>query len=244
MTESNAEYIESYLNNDLSSDERAQFEARLRQDTGLQEDLDMYKQTANLLSRRLDLSTEERAFRESLNSVRSQLETTASVKTIRSKARLWVSIVAAAAIILFIWSPWQVNLLNHYGQLEMTSPVVRGDEVQSTQEQIAKLFNAKQYKEVVVLLDSAVVADPANMQNLFYRGISYLHLQDYQKARQDLKTIFDGSSVYKYEGAYFTALSFRIEKQNVSCRIWLQKIPKDAAIYPKAQKLLEETPKD
>ena len=88
-------------------------------------------------------------------------------------------------------------------------------------------------------LDSAVLANPSDARSVFYRGVTLLHLEQKAKAREDLNTIYNGESIYQYDAAYYMALSYLEDKKD-SSRTWLQKIPIDAPIYPKAAIVLKK----
>ncbi len=247
MPESDYEHIERYLNDELSGEDKKEFEEQLKKDKKLRAEVRSYKEVNALLSRRLNLSEEEQRFRDQLQERRSQYFSPQSKIINFSARKLWwssmASVAAVAAIILFLWAPWQQNLLRNYGQTRMTVPTVRGNEQNEGLTQAAQLFNNKKYKEALPLLDSLVRVSPSGSQNRFFRGVTYLHLLRDNKARQDFQTLFQGNSIYKYESAYFTALSFLQDGRKDSCIAWLHKIPQDAAVYPKAKKLLKRARK-
>lgn len=244
MPNKNFQNIELYLNNELSPEGREQFEMELEKDDLLKEQLYTYREINDILSRRINASERKELLRARLKQKKSRYfvaeDEVASVKKTRKVRWLYTAVAAAAVLIILLWSPWQQNILSNYGQVKMTNPTVRSNEQDRRMTEAAQLFNNEEYKEAFSLLDSAVHAEPTNAQNLFYRGVTLLHLQKDLEARKDLNVVFEGQSIYKYQAAYFLALSY-LQKENIdSCRIWLQKIPEDAAIYPKAQKLLNK----
>lgn len=244
MPDTNFENIELYLNNELSADERKEFETKLETDKQLQEQLQTYKEINNILIRRIDALENEQDLRKILSRKQAEYFTTepkvVPINKHRNTRWLYTAVAAAAILILLLWSPWQQNILSNYGHVKMTNPTVRGNGQNHRMTDAARLFNNGKYKDAFPLLDSAVHADPANAQHLFYRGVTLLHLKEETKAQQDLKAVFDGQSIYQYEAAYFMAISYLKKGHKDSCRIWLQKIPKDAAIYHSANKLLDK----
>src|SRR5699024_10564001 len=120
----------------------------------------------------------------------------------------FVTLAAAAVLALLIWAPWQNNYLDRYGAIEMTSPVVRGENDRDMAAKAAELFNKGDYKSALPLIDSALKIHPKEAQLLFYRGVTYLHTTQNKKARTDLQEIFRGNSVFKYNAAYYIGISY------------------------------------
>ncbi len=69
---------------------------------------------------------------------------------------------------------------------------------------------------------------------LFYRPINCRWPGRY------LKSCSKGESAFKYEAAFYEALSFLKEKDNGTAKDWLEKIPADAPNYKKAQELMKK----
>lgn len=243
MPETNYEHIELYLNDEMSPEEKQDFEQRLKQDNKLQDELRVYKEVNGILSRRINISEDEQRLRDQLQDKQSQyFSSGAKVVPITSRRTRLYAIASVAAVILIMitwWGPWQETSLNRYGQIEMTAPTVRSNEQSTGLTEAAHLFNDKKYKQALPLLDSAVQANPSDARSRFYRGVTLLHLDQEVKAREDLNTIYNGESIYQYDAAYYIALSY-MQDNTDSSRTWLQKIPQDAPIYPKAEKLLKK----
>lgn len=242
----NYEHIELYLNDEMSPEEKQDFEQRLKLDNELQDELHIYKEVNGILSRRINIPEDEQRLRDQLQEKQSQyFSSGAKVVPITSR-RTWLYAIASVAAVILImitwWGPWQETSLNRYGQIEMTAPTVRSNEQNTALTQAANLFNNKKYKQALPLLDSIVLANPSDARSRFYRGVTLLHLDQAAKAREDLNTIYNGESIYQFDAAYYIALSY-LDKNKDSSRNWLQKIPQDAPIYPKAKKLLEKVAK-
>lgn len=234
------EYIEAYLTQALPVEEVARFEQRLQSDKEFEAQFRAYRETEQLLAGRLSMDQQEQDFRAALQQRRKFFQGASAPHRQRSRLMLWVSAVAAAAVILLVWSPWQEGLLERYGQQTMTSTVTRGNDAHEAWARIAALFNDGRYEAAVVLMDSARAAGDNSPRLLFYRGVANLHLKKYVKAREDLESVYRGTSIFSSKAAYFTALSFKIEGQNDSCQIWVQKIDPSAAEYPAAMEFSKE----
>jgi hypothetical protein len=74
----------------------------------------------------------------------------------------------------------------------------------------------------------------------FYYGVSLLQTNRIGEAREIFNQLYAGQSAFKFEAAFYQALSFLKEDNKALCREWLQKIPADAPNYNKAQELLKK----
>ena len=244
MPNSHYEHIERYLNGELSPADTAEFEQRLAADSQLREDLRVYQEVHGILSKRLNPTAAEQQLREQLRGKRTEYFQSDSGQAMMrpvGKRRFRLVAIAAVAAVLFVlwWAPWQENILKEYGQIEMTAPTVRGAEQDQGLVRASALFNNQQYKKALPFLDSAVQAAPADSRSRFYRGVTLLHLHQASTAQADFQPIFEGQSVYRYKAAYFMAIAYWQMDDKDSCRLWLQRIPPDAAEYPQAQKMRE-----
>jgi hypothetical protein len=104
-------------------------------------------------------------------------------------------------------------------------------------------FNKKDFLTAASYLGETYKLDTANSFAAFYYSVALLHTgqADQQKtARAILNRLYAGESAFKYEAAFYQALSYLQEKDNHTCINWLQKIPADASNYNKAQELLKK----
>lgn len=241
MPDTNYEHIELYLNEEMSPEERHDFQQRLKQDNVLQEQLRQYKEVNGILSRRMNLPKDEQRLREQLQEKRSQyFSQDSKIVPFTSHRKKWyaiASVAAVALILITLWAPWQQDTLGRYGHIQMITSTVRGNEQNAGKTKAAQLFNDKKYEQALPLLDSLVQINPSDARSRFYRGVTLLHLHREAKAREELNIIYKGQSIYQYNAAYFIALSYLQKNNKDSCRYWLQRIPKDAAVYPKAEKV-------
>ena len=74
----------------------------------------------------------------------------------------------------------------------------------------------------------------------FYYAVALLQNGDIEKSRAQLNELYNGESLFKYDAAFYMALSYLKEKDKAICREWLNKIPADAGPYSKAQELLKK----
>jgi hypothetical protein len=61
-----------------------------------------------------------------------------------------------------------------------------------------------------------------------------LHTGAVDEARRDLGSVYRGGSLFTYEAAFYMALSYAQQKNNVAAKEWLDKIPAGAPGADKA----------
>jgi hypothetical protein len=236
------EKISRYVDDEMTVEERDIFEQQLHQDEELKKKVELYREANEVLKSRLHPDEGELALSDTIKKLRGgyfNKEGTAvksQAKLINLKAFRWVAAAAAILIIaLFIWSPWsQPDVYRQYASIEMPGLAERGSSSESLQKEIAEKFNGKKFEETIPLFESALRIDSANSFLHFYYSIALLETEKLDKARQEL------SQLFKYDAAFYMALSYLKEKNNTVCQQWLNKIPQDATIYPKAQQLMKE----
>ena len=64
-----------------------------------------------------------------------------------------------------------------------------------------------------------------------------LHTGATDEARQDLQMVFEGGSLFKYEAAFYMALSYAQKGDKATALLWVGKIPSGAPAYDKAKEL-------
>jgi tetratricopeptide (TPR) repeat protein len=127
--------------------------------------------------------------------------------------------------------------MDRWGATQMVSSSERGDNADSLLQQASVYFNNKQFDKALPLLEKAVVADSSNTMALFYRGVTRLHTHGIDAGRRDLEKVYGSESVFRYEAAFYVAVSYAQEKNAGAAKEWLQKIPEGTAVSEKAGEL-------
>lgn len=235
------EDIERYLSNAMSDEERLAFEEELQSDPDLREETNLYASTVDSLRRTLQPDAGEQALRDKLERNRTYFSSENDKKRQTGRVVSIMRWAAAAAVLaaIAIWAPWANDPLSEYGTITMPSLVERGADSAGRIAEAAKLFNEKDYEEALPLLDAGVLNRPDDMFLLFFRGVTHLHTGNPEKARLDLRKVFESKSVYRFDAAYFIGLSYLDENSAEDCRTWLEKIPPETQAGKKAEVLLE-----
>jgi tetratricopeptide (TPR) repeat protein len=242
------EFIIRYADNELTEEERRQFEADLSTDPSLAAELSVYLELRRTLQQRLPRDTTAEALRSTLSDLNRQFFTA----PVRSLPRLrWMAASAAAACIiviigLYLLPSGNQDLIDRLGRTEMVSTTSRGANTDSVLEQAAAYFNSQQFARALPLLNRAVAADSSSQLALFYRGVSEWHVGAVDQARKDLTKVYNGESLLRYEAAFYIALTYAggkdvtadaRGKNKAAAMEWLDKIPAGTPVSSKANEL-------
>ncbi len=234
------ELFDSYLQKELSEQDRLNFESQLAADANLREELEVFTAITGHLEGKLAIDPQRQALLDSLTSLSQQAQEQKETKVIRFKP--WKFAVAASIVLLagvFVFNQFSNPSYNDFYEPQTISLVERGD----TDENLIaaeKAFNAKDYEEALRNFDKVLVTEEGNTEIQFYKGIALLELDKFQEAEALFEVISKGNSIFKHQAQWQWALSKLKQKDYEACKKLLQDIPADAEVYEKAQKLLRK----
>ncbi len=240
--------ISLYVDNDMTAGERQDFEQLLRDDEELKKEVELYREVNESLKNQLHPGEGELALKDTIQNLRGKYFSTSDVqerplaKTARIRSFTWIAAAAAILIIaLFVWAPWsQPDTFRQFASIEMPGLTERGGTSDSIQKSITKRFNEKKFAETIPQFETLLSTDTANSFLHFYYAIALLETDQLSKSRIELTQLYNGTSVFRYEAAFYIALSYLKDKNETTCKEWLNKIPADAPVFSKAQRLLKE----
>lgn len=150
-------------------------------------------------------------------------------------------ISAGLAALLFI-SPWHKDLYRQFSGTEMIhlNHVSTEQDTALLMHQAAAAFNHGHFNKAIGLLDQVIVKDSLHAIAHYYRGVSLVDEGRLTEARQDLLKVFNSRSPFRFDAAFYMALSYIRENDKQRCLEWLLKIPEDAPVHWKAARLREE----
>lgn len=246
MKEYDYDMISRYIDGEMSVDESASFEALMQEDADLKNEVDLYREVQENLKRQLHPSPGEQDLRNSLKGLNEEFfraeKPQARVVSIRRTR--WISAAAAImvmALLLTVWSPWKKeDLFNEYAATEMPGISERGSRSDSLLKKAAAEFNAKHFDRSVPLFEQVLSDDRENAMVHYYYAISLLQTGKTVESRNELTALYNGNSLFRYDAAFYLALSYLKEKNKADCRTWLEKIPAEAGTYGKARELLKK----
>jgi len=256
------EDIIRYAEDELSSEEKQKIEEDMRSDASLAARVALYRQLKGTLEQRLAGGSGEEALRRTLSGMRGRFfggasgggisggdvgteppsgnSPEGSGKVVKMKVRVdvfrkyVVGFAAAAAILFAVVMLWPSDYLNTYGKTQMVGVTERGEGNDSLMEQAAVYFNDSKFDKALPLLEQAYQNDNGNMTAVFYKGVALLHTGDVEQARKDLTRVYSSGSLFRYEAAFYLALSYAQKGDKAAARSWLEKIPAGAPGADKA----------
>lgn len=252
MATYDAAFIVRYVEDELTEEEKRQFEADLQNDPSLVAQLSLYRELKATLQQRLPQDATGEALRSTLSDMNKKYfaapgqaaHSGAPRKVGRPVSRLrWMTAAAAAACIiaviglLLLPSRNNEDAFDRLGHTEMVSTTERGGNADSLLQQAAVFFNRQEFARALPLLDKAVKADSSSQLALFYRGVASWHTGAIEAARQDLSRIYNGESILRYEAAFYMALSYASQKNKVAAEEWLKRIPAGTPVSDRAKEL-------
>ncbi len=260
------ELIVRYAEDELTEEEKRQFETDLQKDPSLAAELSLYRELKVTLQQRLPHDATGEALRSTLSDLnKMHFEPAAGpaqsisstqavnpahsinpVRTINPAKRIspfrWMTAAAAAACIVvatvLLWpSHNNEDAFDRLGHTEMVSTTERGANADSLLQQAAPFFNRQEFAKALPLLDRAVRADSSSQLALFYRGVAGWHTGAIDAARKDLEQVYNGESLLRYEAAFYMALSYATQKNNAAAEELLKKIPEGTPVSGRAKEL-------
>lgn len=239
MNDIDYELIERYLSGEMSGEARTAFETRMLVEPALRDAVQQYAEVQDSLRQSLQDDPQREALQQTLQQQRHRFREAKRVP-LRRYYIAAASIAAVIAIVLF-WSPWQQDAYRQFGVQEMVSPAERGGESDPLLQSASVHFNSGRYQQAIDDLNKVIEHHPEDAFAIYYRGLAYLENKKHDYARADLEIIYNGESVFKYDAAFYIALSYFREDKKDQCRNWLDKIPAEAGdTYERAQRLAEE----
>ncbi len=250
MKEFDHDMIGRYLEGEMNEAETKAFEAQMREDADLESTVELYREVNQTLKMKLHPGEKESALRNTLNELRSDFFSKESVeekptaKVVKFSRSRWIVAAAAVfigAVMLTIWAPWKKqDLYEQYASIEMPGTAQRGTPTDTLLKKAGEDFNDKKFAEAVPLFESVLKNDAQNSFVQLYYAIALLQSGQVDRSRQQLTELYNGTSLFKYDAAFYIALSYLKEKNINSCKEWLNKIPADAGLYGKAQELMKK----
>ncbi|WP_449438912.1 tetratricopeptide repeat protein [Pedobacter steynii] len=146
------------------------------------------------------------------------------------------SVVVVLIISLFIWAPWSSGLYNKYAISKQMSVTERGESA-GVLTKAAELYNSGDYTAARKIMQTEYMSNPQDPLLSYYFSITLIKNSQEHEARTVLKKLYEGESAFKYDAAYYVALSYIKQDNKKEALIWLSKIPQGTPNYEKAKEL-------
>lgn len=246
MKEFDYDMINRYLDGGMNAEELKAFEASMQQDADLQNEVELLRDVNATLKIKFHPDENEIALRSSLKEMNAEFfaNKEKQAKVIPLSRRRWMTAAAAvfvSVLILTVWKPWKKeDLYDQYAAIQMPAIAERGATADSLLKQAVNNFNNKKFPEAIPAFEAVLKDSSQNAFVQYYYAIALLQNDKTEQSRTQLTSLYNGTSLFKYDAAFYMALSYLKEKNKPVCKDWLNKIPADAGPYSKAQELLKK----
>ena len=239
--EENLEQVEQYLSGAMNEADQAAFEARLKDEAELQEDVAFMKL--------LNKSGFNAGFKEEMDAFHEELfpEKEARLSTVRR----WIPYAAAVLIFLslavyFLLSPQPAieQLASDYFQPFPNYVSMRSIDMDENFSLGLKKYSLNQFDSAYYFLSQARVGDAYATDLAFYAGISSLALQKNDVAIASFSNLLQERSKYDQQIRWYLALAYLGQGNVESCIQYLDQIEAEDFNYQLAQKLKKELDSD
>lgn len=237
--------IERYLQQDLKGDELEAFERQLRTDPDLATEVQLLKDVKNGIAGKIRFEETKTDWNANLEKLGSEFfdQPPATAKTIPIWRRPVVAVIAmaaAVALLLMLWQPWQPSLYDRYARHPVLALSERSAGNALDMVTMENAFNTRQYEQAASLLENYLITDPDDPEIRLFLGISYLELEQFDRALPVFTALHEGNSAFKDLGTWYLALTHLRQGQRQEATGYLQQIPPASDQYPRAQDLLRD----
>ena len=238
MNEERYIIFENYLSNELSAEEKTNFEKQLAQDSEFASAFEIFKELNQHLENKFGNANELKSFKKNLKSISKEHFKTKKLKVVGLKPWQY-AIAASVAVLVGLFVFQNINpSFDDYNNPEMATFIERGD-VNENLKLAQDAFNIKNYKSAIPYFEVVLNSKKSPEIQYFY-AVSLLEDNQFQKAETNLLELKSGTSIYKNKATWYLALSKLKQEDYKSCKEILQTIPEDFEDYDQVQELLNE----
>ena len=238
MNEERYILFDQYLSNELSAEEKTNFEKQLSEDQELASAFETFKELNQHLEKKFGNEQELKSFKKNLKSISAAHFKAKKPKVVAFKP--WQYAIAASVAVLFGLFVFQnVNpTFEDYDNPENAYLTERGN-VNANLKLAEDAFNTKNYKTAIPYF-RAVLKENKSPEIQYFYAVSLLEDNQFQKAEINLSELKSETSIYKNKATWYLALSKLKQKEYKSCKKILLTIPDDYEDYDQVQQLLNE----
>ncbi len=238
-------WMEQYLNNELSREERQKFEQKLQEDTSFKKEFDLFKDLYKTLDNRIGNKEKIEKLKGTLSQLgekyikKQEVKKTTKVISLNRYAKYLIaaSLVLLAGFFFLKKGKPTYTDYNNFDKIELT---VRSNENNEHLKKAEDAFNAKKYAEAAKEFEILLNEDKTKVSLQLYLAVSLMEQNEYHKAEKILKKISKSDSVYRSKALWYLALSKLKQQDYTACAKYLKEIEKDTPEYKDAQGLLKQ----
>ena len=239
MNEENYILFDQYLQEELSSAEKINFEKELTENQEMAAAFATFKEVNEQLELKFGLETERNAFVANLKTISKEQLQAPRTKVVQFKP--WMYMAAASVALLFgvfVFNSNSNPSFDDYNQYENAYFTERGDAVANVK-QAETAFNDKKYQEAIPLFE-ALLKENKTSELQYYYGVALLQTNKTKEAEVVFNELQSGNSIYKNKAIWSLALAKLKQKEYKACKEILLTIPADYENYDQVQKLLKD----
>ena len=233
------EFIDRYLDNDMSGPELNWFKKELDSNPELQAELNLQKDINEALSQGdiLDL-------REKLNAIHEMVDPEPESKRIkRTLTENWAGIAAASAVILvaigFLLSisinPAQTaeELFDqHYEPYIVPTNYRSATDINNVFHMALVEYGNQDYEKALLLFEKVLIKDESRMDVTLLTGISNLEIENFQSANNSFKKVINhNDNLFIEQAEWYLALCYLKTGEQEKAHIQFGKIITDNSLY-------------
>lgn len=232
-----AEHIalfDAYIRNELSAQERLNFEEKLNNDNAFKQDFEAFKSFEQDM-----FDAEVIAFKDKLDEWDKSAKENTKEKTRIIPIRLIglaasIAIIVTFSILYFIGQPSHQDLVATNFQPYDNILTVRGEK-EDLDEGLMR-YEAKEYQAAIALFERY----PDNINAQFYSGEAYLALNDYEAAINVYKRVLQTDGIFNEVSEFHLALAYLGNNNTQLAKETLLAIQKESDYFINAEELLVE----
>ncbi len=231
--------IERYFEGEMNEEETRIFEYNIQSDELLRADVKDYEKSILLLKKKYNSEDRRLALLKTLKEEGKKHFVEKKTKVVPFKKAL-LSVAAVAAIVLF--GTYFLNngsLYEEYESHESVSVQLKGGQDEGLIVAVEN-FNTNQYDDAVIGFENYLMEHPKDLQILKALGISYLEINELEKAINVFENNDFKGSVFEHDAQWYEALTYLKMRDENKCVLVLKKIVKGTPYYKQAQDLLDD----
>ncbi|CAM3579078.1 tetratricopeptide repeat protein [Flavobacterium gelidilacus] len=232
--------FENYLNNEMTSEEKVDFENKLQNQESFKKQFELYKETTQFLE--VKFSNDTIDFKENLKSISKDhfSDTNKKKSKVISLQSKWFAIAATLVVFVGVWfmNSGGNPTYSDFNQHENANFTERGSVIKDLKA-AQEAFNDKNYEKAIPLFEK-VLEEYKRPEIEFYYGISLLEVNKTAQAEVVFNNLKDGKSVYNQKATWYLALTKLKVEDFEACKTYLKEISSDSEDFEKAQELLNE----
>lgn len=247
MNETELEKIGKYLDNEMTPQERSEFELQIANDDDLRTYIQLYSSIDKTMSME-NASPKENELRQTLQQMNRKYFAEGG-KVVQGSFKKWLAIAASVIILvtagIYFLSSGKTSPEKLYAQFanhDALNIQLRGNKTDSLAQNAAIAFNKRSYAEALPLLEQYISLQPDDIQMKFSLAVSYLETGNYNAADTIFSNIASGPTAYAATAQWYMALSALKQNNIVKCRTTLNSIPETSSFITKAKELLGKLP--